>query len=202
MNHLIGVTLPGVPALVTGSNTHIAWGFTNTYADWGDLIELETDGANPTRYRTPDGWRQFDTFDETIAVAGEDAQHEQVKWTIWGPVLGTDHRGRLRAYAWVAHSAEHLATTVTPLETARTIEEAFDQANGAGIPGQNLVVADRTGRIGWTVYAAIPRRVGSTAHCPRPGPTARAAGEDGSIATNIRASSIRQVAASGRRMRG
>jgi penicillin amidase len=159
-HHLIGVTLPGVPALVTGSNTYIAWGFTNTYADWGDLIELETDPANSNRYRTPGGWREFEQLDETIAVAGETAQHEQVKWTIWGPVLGPDHRGRMRAYAWVAHSAERLATTVTPLETARTIEEAFDQANGAGIPGQNLVVADRTGRIGWTVYAAIPRRVG------------------------------------------
>lgn len=159
-HHLIGVTLPGVPALVTGSNTHIAWGFTNTYADWGDLIELETDPTTPNRYRTPDGWREFQQFDETIVVAGETAQHEQVTWTIWGPVLGSDHRGRMRAYAWVAHSAERLATTVTPLETARTIEEAFDQANGAGIPGQNLVVADRTGRISWTVYAAIPRRVG------------------------------------------
>jgi penicillin amidase len=93
-------------------------------------------------------------------AAGGTAQHEQVAWTIWGPVVGPDHRGRMRAYAWVAHSAERLATTVTALETARTIEEAFDQANGVGIPGQNLVVADRTGRIGWTVYAAIPRRVG------------------------------------------
>jgi penicillin amidase len=159
-HHLIGVTLPGVPALVTGSNTHIAWGFTNTYADWGDLVELDIDPANPRRYRTPDGWREFERFDEAIAVTGEPAQHEQVQWTIWGPVLGPDYRGRMRAYAWAAHSAERLATTVTPLETARTVEQAFDEANGAGIPGQNLVVADDTGSIGWTVYAAIPRRVG------------------------------------------
>jgi penicillin amidase len=159
-HRLVGVTLPGVPALVTGSNTHIAWGFTNTYADWGDLVELETDPANPDRYRTPDGWRAFERFDETIAITGEAAQHQQATWTIWGPLLGPDHRGRLRAYAWVAHSAERLATTVTPLESAHTIEEAFDEVNGVGIPGQNLVVADRTGRIGWTVYGAIPRRVG------------------------------------------
>ena len=69
-HRLIGVTLPGVPALVTGSNTHIAWGFTNTYADWGDLIELDTDPASPNRYRTPDGWRDFEHFDETIDVDG------------------------------------------------------------------------------------------------------------------------------------
>ena len=159
-HRLVGVTLPGVPALVTGSNTHIAWGFTNTYADWGDLVELETDPANPDRYRTPDGWREFERFDETIDITGEAARHEQARWTIWGPVLGPDHRGRLRAYSWVAHSADRLATTITPLESAHTIEEAFDEVNGVGIPGQNLVVADRTGRIGWTVYGAIPRRVG------------------------------------------
>ncbi|HEY3160000.1 MAG TPA: penicillin acylase family protein [Vicinamibacterales bacterium] len=159
-HRLVGVTLPGVPALVTGSNTHIAWGFTNTYADWGDLVQLETDPANPDRYMTPDGWREFERFDETIDVTGEAAQHEQARWTIWGPVLGPDHRGRLRAYSWVAHSADRLATTITPLESAHTIDEAFDEVNGVGIPGQNLVVVDRTGRIGWTVYGAIPRRVG------------------------------------------
>src|SRR6185369_7321589 len=74
--------------------------------------------------------------------------------------LGSDYRGRMRAYAWAAHSAERLATTVTPLENARTVEQAFDEANGAGIPGQNLVAADEAGNIGWTVYAAMPRRVG------------------------------------------
>src|SRR5262245_55042645 len=123
-HRLVGVTLPGMPALVTGSNTLIAWGFTNTWADWGDLIELEIDPSNPNRYRTPQGWREFERFDETIDVAGGAAQHEQVTWTIWGPVLGPDHRGRPRAYSWVAHAGDRLATTITPLESAHTIEEA------------------------------------------------------------------------------
>ena len=29
--------------VVVGSNTHVAWGFTNTYADWSDIVLLETD---------------------------------------------------------------------------------------------------------------------------------------------------------------
>ncbi len=158
-HRLIGTTLPGVPALVTGSNTHIAWGFTNTQADFGDLVKLELQPGNPNRYRTPDGWRDFERFDERIAIAGQRDYHEEVPWTIWGPVLARDHHDQVRAYRWVAHSAERLASTVTPLESARTIEEAFDAANGLGTPGQNFVVVDRSGRIGWTVYGAIPRRV-------------------------------------------
>jgi penicillin amidase len=159
-NRLIGVTLPGVPAVVVGSNTHVAWGFTNTYADWSDIVLLDVDPARPGGYLTPHGWRAFDRHAETIPVAGQADEHQEVWWTEWGPLLGPDHRGRARAYRWVAHAAEQLAVSITPLESVRTIEDAFDEANGLGTPGQNMVVADRSGRIGWTVYGSLPRRMG------------------------------------------
>jgi penicillin amidase len=165
-HQMYGVTLPGVPAMVVGSNTHVAWGFTNTYGDWSDIVLLEIDPKRPGWYRTPEGWKQIETFDETFEVAGQPAQRSKVEWTIWGPVLGRDHRGRLRAYRWVAHSADQLAATLTPMEDARTIEEAFADANGLGTPGQNFVVADRSGRIGWTVYGSIPRRQGIDGQLP------------------------------------
>ena len=165
-NRLIGVTLPGAPTLVVGSNTHVVWGFTNSYADWSDIVLLDVDPARPNAYRTPDGWREFERHDETIAVAGQPDEHLPVLWTVWGPVLEPDHRGRPRAYRWVAHSAEQLAVSLTPLETARTIEEALDAANGLGTPGQNLVAADRSGRIGWSIYGSIPRRVGFDGQLP------------------------------------
>ena len=165
-HRLIGLTLPGVPALVAGSNTYVAWGFTNTYADWTDLVLLDVDAADSNRYRTPDGWRRFEHHDEVIRVAGGRDAHLDVLWTVWGPLIEPDHRRRPRALRWVAHSAERLASTVTPLETARTIEEAFDAVNGLGVPGQNMVVADRSGRIGWTIFGSLPRRVGMDGQLP------------------------------------
>jgi penicillin G amidase len=164
---LIGITLPGAPALVVGSNTHVAWGFTNTYADWSDVILLEVDSQDPTRYRTPDGWRNFDRYDEVIEVAGGPAEHVPVSWTIWGPVLEPDFRGRPRAMRWVAHDADRLAVVSAALENARTVDETFDAVNGLGAPGQNLVVADAQGHIGWTVYGSIPRRVGFDGRLPQ-----------------------------------
>ena len=165
-HRLIGVTLPGVPAMVVGSNTHVAWGFTNTYGDWSDIVLLETDAQRPGMYLTPDGWKSFEHHEEVIDVAGQPSQHQQVQWTIWGPVLGPDHRQRLRAYRWVAHSADRLVASLLPLESARTVEEALAAGNGLGTPAQNLVVADRAGRIGWSVYGAIPRRVGFDGQLP------------------------------------
>ena len=157
---VVGTTLPGVPSLVTGSNTHVAWGFTNTYADWTDLVLLDLDPTDSNRYKTPDGWQRFTQYNEEIAVAGQNTERLTVRWTIWGPVVGTDFRGRLRAARWVGHAMDRLGASLMPLERVRTLEEAFEAANGAGVPGQNLVLGERSGRIGWTIFGSIPNRVG------------------------------------------
>jgi penicillin amidase len=157
---VIGVTLPGVPAVVVGSNTHVAWGFTNTYADWGDIVLLEIDSSNPKRYRTSSGWRDFESYEEVIAVAGGPDVHHRVTWTIWGPVMPSDTGSRSpRAFRWVAHDAERLATALMTVDTARTVREVFDRANGRGTPGQNIVAVDTDGHIGWSIFGAVPRRV-------------------------------------------
>ena len=94
---LTGATLPGVPAMVVGSNGHVAWGYTNSYGDWSDLVLLHIDPSDPDRYMTADGWRHFERHHELIRVShGRDVTRE-VRDTIWGPVLGEDHSGVLRA---------------------------------------------------------------------------------------------------------
>ena len=163
---MVGATLPGHPAMVIGSNTNVAWGFTNSYGDFADVLLIETDPARPARYRTPQGWQPFDRYDEVIKVAGGNDEHLAVSWTIWGPLLDPDYKGRARALRWVAHSAEQLASTMTPFESARTIDDAFDEANRVGALGQNMLAADRTGRIGWSLFGALPRRVGSDGDVP------------------------------------
>ena len=64
------MTLPGTPSLVAGSNGDVAWGFTNSGGDWSDLILLETDPNDPSRYRTPSGMQYIETVHETINVKG------------------------------------------------------------------------------------------------------------------------------------
>lgn len=161
-----GVTLPGLPMLIVGSNGHIAWGFTNSHADWHDLVVVEVDPADPSRYLTPDGPRPFETVVETIAVKGGPAETVEVRWTIWGPVWDTDHRGRPRALRWVAHSAEAIAAPMDRFAFARDVEAALALAARSSPPGQNLVVGDRAGRIGWTVLGMLPRRVGFSGEIP------------------------------------
>ncbi len=157
---LAGVTLPGLPGLVVGSNGDVAWGFTNTGGDWSDLVRLEPDPREPKKYLTPDGPTAFDVYEETIAAKGAAARTVAIKWTIWGPVVWKDARGREYAQRWVAHDATALAADVTKPERARTVADMLQAVAGLGIPNQNVTMVDRSGRIAWTIGGTIPKRVG------------------------------------------
>jgi penicillin amidase len=157
---LTGVTLPGLPSLVVGSNGYVAWGFTNTGGDWSDLVIIDADPRDPNRYLSPRGSVPIETTEESIAVAGDVPVPLTVRWTEWGPIIRTDHRGRAIAQRWVAHDADLLAVDITRPERARTVTAALQTAAGLGIPAQNFVAGDRAGHIGWTIAGPIPRRAG------------------------------------------
>ncbi|WHI47432.1 penicillin acylase family protein [Microbulbifer sp. VAAF005] len=154
-----GVTLPGGPIMVAGSNELVAWGFTNTGGDWSDLIPLEL-SEDGNQYKTPEGWRSFAYETESIAVKGSDPKTIEVRTTIWGPVIGTNHDGVPLAFRWVAHDTLGGNMNLIDMEVVRTAEEALELGPTIGIPHQNLVVGDSNGNIGWTVAGAIPKRVG------------------------------------------
>ena len=161
---LRGLTLPGVPAVIAGSNGKVAWGFTNSGGDWTDLVELEIDPADPLRYRTPDGWRRMDVFEEEVPVAGAPSETVEVRETIWGPV--TERWGRPQAIRWIAHDPEGHRTAYLGLGEASNIEDVFRAGWGSGMPPQNLVAVDREGSIGWTIAGPIPRRRGFDGRVP------------------------------------
>jgi penicillin amidase len=165
-HHVTGVTLPGTPAVIVGSNTFVAWGFTNTEGDWSDLVVIESEPGDPEAYRTLQGPRRFEHTTETIAVKDAAEVRIDVVSTIWGPVIDRDHLGRVRAQAWVPHRPGGVNLALLGLERSRTLEEAMTVANVSGAPAQNFTCADRTGRIGWTVLGRIPRRVGFDGRLP------------------------------------
>jgi len=165
-HQVTGATLPGTPSTIVGSNGHIAWGFTNTTADWSDRVLLELVPGDPSRYLTPDGPRAFEVTRERINVDDEEDQWVEVRETIWGPVTEPDHAGRQFAIVWVAHHPEGMNLRLSGMEYATTLEEAMDMANQAGAPSQNCVIADAKGQIAWTVAGRIPRREGFDGRLP------------------------------------
>ncbi|HKQ62316.1 MAG TPA: penicillin acylase family protein, partial [Candidatus Polarisedimenticolaceae bacterium] len=162
-----GVMLPGVPAVVAGSTGRIAWGFTNSHADTADVVLLETDPADPSRYRTPQGWQAFEHTREVLRVHGAPEEALDVVWTVWGPVLPPDALGRTLALRWIAHDPGAANLSMLQLEQARNVDEAVALAPTCGIPLQNFVVVDRDGRIAWTLMGPLPHRLGFDGRMPQ-----------------------------------
>jgi penicillin amidase len=160
-----GVTLPGTPNIIAGSNGNIAWGFTNSYGDWSDVIILDTN-ENQSQYLTPNGYLDFIESKQVIAINGQAAVEITIKETIWGPVIGTNSQQQLLAYRWVAHDTQAVNLRHTQLEQAANVDEAFLIAAQSGIPAQNLVVGDKNGNIGWTIMGAIPKKSSSFGETP------------------------------------
>ncbi len=161
-----GVGLPGTPFIVSGSNTRVAWGYTNSYGDWTDAVILRP-GAKEGTYRTPDGDREFEVHTETIEVRDGDPVEYLIRETVWGPVLDdVDYPDGEIAVSWIAHKPEGLNLGLLRLESAASVAEALDIANTIAMPPQNLVAGDADGNIGWTIAGAIPRKRGFDAMVP------------------------------------
>lgn len=156
-----GASLPGAPAIVVGSNGRVAWGFTNSYADTADWVRVERDAANPLRYRTAHGWASLERHSEVIRVKDAADEMLQIEETEWGPILAKDADGTPLALAWTAHRPGAIDLELQRMESARNVEEAITIGQGSGIPPQNLLAADRSGRIGWSIAGRLPQRLGS-----------------------------------------
>ena len=145
-----GFTLPGLPALVVGSNGHVAWGFTNSYGDWLDWQRVNKCGKDACEGAT--------RHVETIRVAGGDDVEFPVDETPWGPVLHRESDGSGLALRWIAHQPGSMNLGLSDFLHARSLEEALAAADRTAIPAQNLAIGDSQGRITWRLLGPMPLR--------------------------------------------
>ena len=145
-----GLTLPGLPALVVGSNGAVAWGFTNAYGQWFDWIKLPANIA-PERLRR---------FQENIAVKGGAARPLEVLEFDGAPVVrelpGLAGQPNERyALRWIAHQGEAFNLKLAQMLQAQTADAAALIAQASGMPHQNILIADSAGNIVWTVAGRL-----------------------------------------------
>lgn len=151
---IAGVTLPGAPLVVVGSNGKVAWGFTNSENRYREMVELQQDPADPLKVSTPAGWERAQPFQERILVHGADPEILNIRETTLGPIREIDHR--IFADHWVAHGDHAVNIELMDLEGADDVQAAMRVANRAGIPAQNFMVGDSAGRIAWTIAGPLP----------------------------------------------
>lgn len=164
---LAGLTLPGVPMLVCGSNGHVAWGFTVAYADTSDLVIVEEDPLDATQYRVGTTWEKFETLSRQIQV-GSHAETYSYRSCRWGPIIGSAGARRHYALLWTALSPTAVDLAFTHMAEVRDAASAARLAADCGLPALNMIAGDDRGGIAWTVAGRLPERHGYSGRFPVP----------------------------------
>ncbi|MEL6449744.1 MAG: penicillin acylase family protein [Pseudomonadota bacterium] len=163
---VIGATIPGLPVVATGRSDRLGWGLTSAYVDDQDLLIEELNPDNPQEYRTPTGYKAFETRPSIIEIADEDPVTLTLRWTENGPVLPGSFRnlgtitppGHVAALSWTVLSPNDTSLSAgMGVMRAQTVAEAITASEGHIAPAQNLTLADR-GSIAMKTIGAVPRR--------------------------------------------
>ncbi len=178
-----GFSFSGVPGVVIGHNADIAWGLTNLGPDVADLYLERLDRG---RARYGGRWRELDSRTEVIAVADSSDVRHEVRSTRHGPLLsdvdndltsvganaaaadGRDAYGV--SLAWTGLIPGSTFDALLALNAAGNWREFRAAARLFDVPAQNLLYADRAGRIGYQTPGQIPiRKAGHDGRQPVPG---------------------------------
>lgn len=163
---VIGGTIPGMPLVLSGRNKDLGWGLTTAYVDDQDLHIEEIDPDDPTKYRTPDGWKRFKTKRVIVEVKDAKPVTLTLRWTDNGPVLPGSHFDlatvtpphSVMSLSWTAFDPKDTTMTgAMDLMRAHSIPQAMDAAKKIVAPAQNITLADKDG-VALVTAGKIPLR--------------------------------------------
>jgi penicillin G amidase len=180
-----GYSFSGLPGIVIGHNSSIAWGFTNLGPDVADLFleKVTSKGYEYDGTITP-----FTVRRETIKVAGGSSHTLTIRSTNHGPIvtgITGDFASIAKSYRkahpdvpagsyqlalqWTALTPGHTAEAIFAMNTATSWTQFRAAANNFDVPSQNLIYADVDGNIGYQAPGRIPIRTRGDGTLPMPG---------------------------------
>ncbi len=169
-----GVVIPGIPAVMIGHNRAIAWGLTNGMLDDVDFFLEVVNPENGQQYRTPDGWRDFQTVREIIAVKDSADVVLDVRYTRHGPVVSdiqplASRGDTLLAMQWTGQQASDDLRAFAGINTASNWQEFSRSVRRVRAPALNFVYGDTAGNIGYILGGEVPLRRDNDGMLPDPG---------------------------------
>ena len=175
---LAGATVPGVPFMVLGQNSHIAWGITSAETDVQDLYVEKLDDTGRGWYRTPDGARPFVERTEIIRVRDRPDIRLKVRSTRHGPVI-SDLSPSLKSLVPEGHvlalatpalrEDDDSALASYKLNHATNWKQFRDALRNWHAPHLNITYADKDGNIGLIAAARVPLRNAGNGRLPAEG---------------------------------
>lgn len=166
--HVAGATRPGLPGVVSGHNGAVAWGVTNTMADYVDVAVLKKDGDNG--YLLAGEHKDLTWKRLSLTVKGsEEPVVRDVAMTELGPVLTDPTAEYFAALQWTGTQlVEASPDTLASLQKVTTVKDAMGLADSLMVTGLHMVFADVKGDYGSVLMGTLPARRAHSGMLPYP----------------------------------
>ena len=148
-----GASFPGSPAVIIGFNDSLAWGVTNAGRDVLDYYEVKFKDSTQNEYWYNGAWKNVTKRTEVIKVKDSADVIENISMSHWGPVMfdafyqNQQSNGKNLAVKWTAHNTSTGVETFYKLNRAKNVSDYLQAISLWKCPGQNFVMATKTGNI-------------------------------------------------------
>lgn len=163
---VIGASVPGIPAIVSGRHESFGWGITAAYVDDADLYIEKQNPEAPGEVLTPDGYKPLRSRPSIVQIKDADPVTLTLEWSENGPILPSTAfdvdtitpPGHLVSVAWTALVPDDRSmSAVIALNHATTLTQAMVAARDFAAPALNLAMADPD-RVQMKVIGRAPLR--------------------------------------------
>ncbi len=165
--NVAGFTIPGLPAVVIGTNQTIAWALTNVMTDDADFYAEKLDPSE-TNYFYEGQWKPLTLREDTIHVKDSSDVIIEIKSTHRGPIISRIHpfnklydKAKVTqplSMRWTALDFSDEIYAMINVDKADNWENFRNALRYFTVPGQNFVYADKQGNIGYICAAKLPIR--------------------------------------------
>ena len=161
--NVTGAGYVGVPGILFGRNTHVAWGITNNICSQRDLYQERTDPQHPDCFLYDGKWEPARAIHETIKVRGGGDIRKTIRFSRNGPVVDEILPAPARGTGpitlrWLGATACDELSPMLKMNRAQSCDEFRAAAHDWRVPTFSAVFADVDGHIGYQCIGRIPVR--------------------------------------------
>ncbi len=157
---LVGASFFGSPFPTIGHNAYLAWSHTVNNPDVVDTYAITFDKADPLKYRYGEGWKQAQTWVDTVKVRSAEAttaRQFRFTKTLQGPIVAI-RNGKPLAIRLAKFEQGGALEEWYAMSKAKSVAEFKAAMKPCNIPMFNTMVADSGGNIFYVYNGAVPKR--------------------------------------------
>ena len=162
-----GYFLGGIPFPMLGHNQQLAYGLTMFENDDVDFYREEQDPRDTNRYRTPEGWKEYEWITKQIKVKRQEPVLFRYKKTDHGPIINAVidqvNGDEPVSMSWIYTQEENkLMQALHGMSRATDFDSFKGYLPDIHAPGLNVMYGDAEGNVAWWAVGKLYTMPGGT----------------------------------------